>query len=198
MLAKAARQFVQRAFCSGHWANCPMAPCCSAASQSRSKNFSGYRTGIALRRLRSIVLLLCLALLGGCKAVVFDPSGDVALQQRTTCSLCRADVSCHPARDGVDRVFAWHYRQSNTLPATSRTGIIRPSSSSSSGASPLLIIIASAPSPGWARICSILIARSTASPPASRAALRSRSKSRSSRSIGSGCSSIRIGHRHGQ
>ncbi len=68
-----------------------------------------------MRRLRSIVLLLCLALLGGCKAVVLDPSGDVALQQRNDllASVGLMLLVIVPVMV-LTVLFAWHYRQSNT------------------------------------------------------------------------------------
>lgn len=68
-----------------------------------------------MRRLRSIVLLLCLALLGGCKAVVLDPSGDVALQQRNDllASVGLMLLVILPVM-ALTVLFAWHYRQSNT------------------------------------------------------------------------------------
>ncbi|MGP8232619.1 MAG: ubiquinol oxidase subunit II [Methylovirgula sp.] len=68
-----------------------------------------------MRRLRSIVLLLCLALLGGCKAVVLDPSGDIALQQRNDllASVGLMLLVILPVM-ALTVLFAWHYRQSNT------------------------------------------------------------------------------------
>lgn len=68
-----------------------------------------------MRRLRSIVLLLSLAVLGGCKAVVLDPSGDVALQQRNDllASVGLMLLVILPVMV-LTAIFAWHYRQSNT------------------------------------------------------------------------------------
>lgn len=68
-----------------------------------------------MRRLRAIVLLLCLALLGGCKAVVLDPSGDVAIQQRNALlgSVGLMLLVIIPVM-ALTVLFAWHYRQSNT------------------------------------------------------------------------------------
>jgi len=72
--------------------------------------------GIAVRRLRSIVLLSCLALLlAGCKAVVLDPSGDVAIQQRDALldSVWLMLLVIVPVMT-LTVLFAWHYRKSNT------------------------------------------------------------------------------------
>jgi cytochrome o ubiquinol oxidase subunit II len=71
--------------------------------------------GFAVRRLRSIVLLSCLALLGGCKAIVLDPPGDVAIQQRDALldSVWLMLLVIIPVMT-LTVFFAWHYRKSNT------------------------------------------------------------------------------------
>ncbi len=80
-----------------------------------AKGRTGPKDGIAVRRLRSIVLLSCLALLGGCKAVVLDPSGDVAIQQRDALldSVWLMLLVIVPVM-ALTVLFAWHYRKSNT------------------------------------------------------------------------------------
>jgi cytochrome o ubiquinol oxidase subunit II len=72
------------------------------------------RTGLAVRRLKSLVPLVCLALLGGCKAVVLDPSGDVAIQQRDALldSVWLMLLVIVPVM-ALTVWFAWHFRESN-------------------------------------------------------------------------------------
>ena len=68
-----------------------------------------------MKRLTIILLLFIGSLLGGCKAVVLSPSGDVALQQRDI--LVQATVLMLLIIVPVmvlTVVFAWRYRQSNT------------------------------------------------------------------------------------
>ncbi len=68
-----------------------------------------------MKRLRSIVLLSCLPLLAGCKAIVLDPAGDVAIQQRDALldSVWLMLLVIVPVM-ALTVLFAWHYRQSNT------------------------------------------------------------------------------------
>src|ERR1700743_853483 len=71
--------------------------------------------GFAVRRLRSLVLLSCLAFLGGCKAIVLDPPGKVAIQQRDALldSVWLMLLVIVPVMS-LAVLFAWHYRKSNT------------------------------------------------------------------------------------
>jgi cytochrome o ubiquinol oxidase subunit 2 len=68
-----------------------------------------------MRRLRLFALLPALVLLGGCNAVVLNPSGDVATQQRDLLvqSTILMLLIIIPVMVAVV-VFAWRYRQSNT------------------------------------------------------------------------------------
>ena len=65
--------------------------------------------------LRPLCIPLLLALLGGCKAVVMDPAGDVAVQQRDLVLMSTALmlVIIVPVM-ALIVFFAWRYRQSNT------------------------------------------------------------------------------------
>ncbi len=68
-----------------------------------------------MKRFGIIALLPILALLGGCNAVVLNPSGDVAWQQRdlVIISTILMLLIIIPVMV-LTAVFAWHYRQSNT------------------------------------------------------------------------------------
>lgn len=68
-----------------------------------------------MKRFGIIALLPVLALLGGCNAVVLNPSGDVALQQRdlVIISTILMLLIIIPVMV-LTALFAWHYRQSNT------------------------------------------------------------------------------------
>lgn len=67
-----------------------------------------------MRRLRSIAVLSCLTLLGGCKAIVLNPAGDVAIQQRDALldSVWLMLLVIVPVM-ALTVLFAWRYRQSN-------------------------------------------------------------------------------------
>ncbi|MEI9981990.1 MAG: hypothetical protein WDN69_01510 [Aliidongia sp.] len=68
-----------------------------------------------MNRIRPILLLPLLAVLGGCKAVVLDPAGDVAAQQRDLLidSTWLMLLVIVPVM-ALTVFFAWRYRQSNT------------------------------------------------------------------------------------
>ncbi len=70
---------------------------------------------LSLKNLRGPLLLLAVAFLGGCKAVVMNPSGDVAVQQRDliVVSTVLMLLIIVPVII-LTLVFAWRYRQSNT------------------------------------------------------------------------------------
>lgn len=67
-----------------------------------------------MSRLRIIALLPLLGILGGCNAVVLDPSGDVAVQQRDLVLLATwlMLLIVVPVM-ALTAWFAWYYRQSN-------------------------------------------------------------------------------------
>ena len=67
-----------------------------------------------MRPLRTIFLLPLLAMLGGCNAVVLDPSGDIAAQQRDLLveSTGLMLLIIVPVM-ALTALFAWRYRQSN-------------------------------------------------------------------------------------
>jgi cytochrome o ubiquinol oxidase subunit II len=68
-----------------------------------------------LNRLRPLVLPSLLLMLGGCSAVVLDPSGDIAVQQRDLLldSVWLMLIIIVPVML-LTVFFAWRYRQSNT------------------------------------------------------------------------------------
>ncbi len=68
-----------------------------------------------MKRFRIVALLPLLALLGGCNAVVLNPSGDIAIQQRdlVIISTILMLLIIIPVM-ALTVWFAWHYRQSNT------------------------------------------------------------------------------------
>ncbi len=68
-----------------------------------------------MKRFRIIALLPLLALLGGCNAIVLNPAGDVAVQQRdlVIISTVLMLLIIIPVM-ALTVAFAWHYRQSNT------------------------------------------------------------------------------------
>ncbi|RZL02779.1 MAG: ubiquinol oxidase subunit II [Rubrivivax sp.] len=70
---------------------------------------------LSLKNLRGPLLLLAVAFLGGCKAVVMNPSGDVAVQQRDliVVSTVLMLLIIVPVII-LTLLFAWRYRQSNT------------------------------------------------------------------------------------
>ena len=70
---------------------------------------------LSLKNLRGPLLLLATAFLSGCKAVVMNPSGDVAAQQRDliVVSTVLMLLIIVPVII-LTLVFAWRYRQSNT------------------------------------------------------------------------------------
>ncbi len=67
-----------------------------------------------MNRLRTLLLLPLVALVGACKAVVLDPSGDVAVQQRDLLveSTALMLLIIVPVM-ALIIFFAWRYRQSN-------------------------------------------------------------------------------------
>ena len=73
-----------------------------------------------MNRLRLIVVLPILALLGGCNFVVLDPSGDVAVQQRNLLieSTGLMLLIIVPVM-ALTIYFAWRYRASNKSAAHS-------------------------------------------------------------------------------
>lgn len=74
-----------------------------------------YRMGKTLSRLRILLLLPLVALLGGCNFVVMNPSGDIAVQQRdlVVVSVVLMLLIIIPVMFLIV-FFAWKYRQSNT------------------------------------------------------------------------------------
>lgn len=70
---------------------------------------------LSLKNLRGPLLLLAVALLGGCKAVVMNPSGDVAAQQRDLIVISTVLMLLIIVPVIILTLwFAWKYRQSNT------------------------------------------------------------------------------------
>ena len=71
--------------------------------------------GNILSRLRNLLLLPLVALLGGCNFVVLNPAGDIAVQQRDLVVISTALMLLIiiPVMALVV-LFAWKYRQSNT------------------------------------------------------------------------------------
>ena len=74
-----------------------------------------YRMGNTLSRLRILLLLPSVALLGGCNFVVMNPAGDIAVQQRdlVVISTVLMLLIIVPVM-ALIVFFAWKYRQSNT------------------------------------------------------------------------------------
>jgi cytochrome o ubiquinol oxidase subunit 2 len=74
-----------------------------------------YEMGNALSRLRILLLLPLVALLGGCNFVVMNPAGDIAVQQRdlVIISTVLMLLIIVPVM-ALIVFFAWKYRQSNT------------------------------------------------------------------------------------
>lgn len=73
-----------------------------------------YRMGNTLSRLRILLLLPLVALLGGCNFVVMNPAGDIAVQQRdlVVISTVLMLLIIVPVM-ALIVFFAWKYRQSN-------------------------------------------------------------------------------------
>lgn len=73
-----------------------------------------YRMGNTLSRLRILLLLPSVALLGGCNFVVMNPAGDIAVQQRdlVVISTVLMLLIIVPVM-ALIVFFAWKYRQSN-------------------------------------------------------------------------------------
>ena len=70
--------------------------------------------GTILNRLRALLLLPCIGLLGACHAVVMDPSGDIAVQQRDMLLVSTYLMLLIIVPVILLTVwFAWKYRQSN-------------------------------------------------------------------------------------
>ncbi len=71
--------------------------------------------GNILSRLRILLLLPLVALLGGCNFVVMNPAGDIAVQQRdlVVVSVVLMLIIIIPVM-ALTVFFAWKYRQSNT------------------------------------------------------------------------------------
>jgi cytochrome o ubiquinol oxidase subunit 2 len=69
----------------------------------------------SFKKLRGLLLLPAIALLGGCKAVLMSPSGDIAVQQRDLIivSTLLMLLIIIPVII-LTLVFAWRYRKSNT------------------------------------------------------------------------------------
>jgi len=68
-----------------------------------------------IKNLRALALLPALSLLGGCNAVLMNPSGDVAVQQRDLIMVSTVLMLLIIVPVIVlTLVFAWRYRQSNT------------------------------------------------------------------------------------
>ncbi|MGA0600005.1 ubiquinol oxidase subunit II [Caulobacter sp. KR2-114] len=68
-----------------------------------------------LTKLKPVLAVSALALLGGCKMVVMDPAGDVAMQQRNLILLATGLMLLIIVPVIVATlVFAWRYRASNT------------------------------------------------------------------------------------
>lgn len=71
--------------------------------------------GNTLSRLRILLLLPLVALLGGCNFVVMNPAGDIAVQQRdlVIVSTVLMLIIIIPVM-ALTVFFAWKYRQANT------------------------------------------------------------------------------------
>ena len=68
----------------------------------------------SLKQLRSLLLFPAIALLGGCKAVLMSPSGDIAMQQRDLILLSTGLMLLVIVPVIVlTFVFAWRYRKAN-------------------------------------------------------------------------------------